>query len=170
MTRRRLTHILSAALCAGAVACTSTDSVLRPSALTSPEPAGGTQQVAALGSDFSLRFDPVVGATGEATQPLSARIAAVAAETGIPLAAQGENASMTMKGFFSAITDNGATTVIYVWDVIDPDGNRLHRIQGQQPAPSGGGEGWNAVTDATMQAIADETMNQLVAWLATRAG
>ena len=127
-------------------------------------------RIAALSDDVSLRFDPVVGAASAATAPLSARLAMRAQETGIAIAPQEGSASMTMKGFFSAITDNGTTTVIYVWDVIDPEGNRLHRIQGQQPAPAGGSQGWDAVTDATMQAIADETMNQLVAWLAIRQG
>jgi len=58
--------------------------------------------------------------------------------------------------------------VIYVWDVLDPAGNRLHRIQGQQGA-SGKGEGWAAVPPATMQAIADQTVDQLMIWLAAAA-
>jgi hypothetical protein len=169
MTRRSLAYLSAIALCGLLAACTSTEQVLQPSALTSPAP-GATAASARLNGDFSLRFEPVVGATTEAMQPLSARLASRAAETGIELAPQDGRASMTMKGFFSAISDNGATTVIFVWDVVDPDGNRLHRIQGQQAAPRGDGQGWDAVTEGTMQAIADETMNQLVAWLATRQG
>jgi hypothetical protein len=169
MIPQSLLRVLAVALSAIAAACTSTDTVLQPSALTAPAATSTAGRIAALG-DVSLRFDPVVGATSAATEPLSARLAMRAQETGVTVAPQGESASMTMKGFFSAITDNGTTTVIYVWDVIDPEGNRLHRIQGQQPAPAGAGQGWDAVTEATMQAIADETMNQLVAWLAIRQG
>jgi hypothetical protein len=73
-----------------------------------------------------------------------------------------------MKGYFSALTDNGQTTVIYVWDVLDAAGNRLHRIEGQQKVPPGSGQGFAAVTDDTMRAIADQTIDQLVSWLATR--
>lgn len=75
-----------------------------------------------------------------------------------------------MKGYFSAIADGGKTTVIYVWDVLDPSGNRLHRIQGQQAAPGGQGDGWSSVTSATMEAVADSTISQLSAWLAQRQG
>jgi hypothetical protein len=70
-----------------------------------------------------------------------------------------------MKGYFSALTDNDQTTVIYVWDVLDPAGNRLHRIEGQQKAPPGRGEGFAAVTEGTMKTIADQTIDQLVTWL-----
>ena len=66
-----------------------------------------------------------------------------------------------LKGYFSTITEGKETTVIYVWDVYDPSGNRLHRINGQQKAPSNGGEGWSAVSPATMQTIADLTIDQL---------
>lgn len=150
-------------------ACTSTDAVLQPSALTTTgQPA--SIQTASLGSDFRLGFDPVVGASTEATQPLSTRLSSLANESGIQLAAAGDPATLSMKGYFSAISEDGVTTVIYVWDVVDDSGTRLHRIQGQQRADGGQGEGWSAVQDETMEAIADATMNQLVAWLASRQG
>lgn len=162
----RSTCILACLLLA---ACTSTDAVLQPSALTTTERPASIQ-TASLGSDFRLGFDPVVGASAEATQPLSARLSSLAAEGGIPLAAPGDTATLSMKGYFSAISEDGVTTVIYVWDVVDGTGTRLHRIQGQQRAAGGQGEGWSAVEDGTMEAIADATMNQLVAWLASRQG
>ncbi|MCG6114501.1 MAG: hypothetical protein MEQ84_04815 [Mesorhizobium sp.] len=148
-------------------ACTSTENVLQPSALTTTQQSASLQP-ATLGSDFRLGFDPVVGASGEATQPLAARLSSLAVESGIPLAAPGNAATLSMKGYFSAISEDGITTVIYVWDVVDGTGTRLHRIQGQQQAAGGDGEGWNAVQAETMEAIADATMNQLVTWLASR--
>jgi hypothetical protein len=164
-----LARLMAVVLCALAAACSSTENVLRPSAMTSPAPQQGGQ-LAALGSDFRLGFDPVVGAGIEATRPLSARLSARAGESGIALAGPGDAASLSMKGYFSAISEDGVTTVIFVWDVVDPQGTRLHRIQGQQRAEGGSGEGWAAVGEATMEAIADETMSQLVAWLAMRQG
>lgn len=148
-------------------ACTSTEAVLQPSALTTTEQPASIQ-TASLGSDFRLGFDPVVGASGEATQPLAARLSALAGESGIQLAVPGAAATLSMKGYFSAISEDGVTTVIYVWDVVDATGTRLHRIQGQQRASGGEGEGWSAVEAGTMEAIADATMNQLVTWLASR--
>ncbi|RUY08989.1 hypothetical protein EN984_37240, partial [Mesorhizobium sp. M7A.F.Ca.CA.004.12.1.1] len=61
-------------------------------------------------------------------------------------------------------------------DVYDPAGNRLHRINGQQKAPSvnsgasAGGDSWKGVSPATMQTIADQTIDQFAAWLGGKAG
>lgn len=165
-----LARLLALLLCAALAACTtSAESVLQPSAMTSPT-GPTTTPVAGLGSDFRLGFDPVVGATAEATTPLSERLASRAVESGISLAAAGTPASLTMKGYFSAISEDGVTTVIYVWDVVDPQGTRLHRIQGQRRAEAGAGEGWAAVDNTIMVQIADETMTQLFTWLASRQG
>ena len=68
------------------------------------------------------------------------------------------------------MTEGKQTTVLYVWDVYDRSGNRLHRINGQQVAGSAGGEGWSAVPAAAMQQIADDTIDQLAAWIAGSTG
>ncbi|NMG40229.1 hypothetical protein GRZ55_13345 [Chelativorans sp. ZYF759] len=169
MTPIGVTRSAGLLACLLLAACTSTDAVLQPSALTTTEQPPAVQ-TASLGADFRLGFDPVVGATGEATQPLSARLSSLAADNGIPLATPGGAATLSMKGYFSAISENGITTVIYVWDVVDGTGTRLHRIQGQKQATGGSSEGWSGVGADTMEAIADETMNQLVTWLASRQG
>ncbi|WP_295809699.1 hypothetical protein [uncultured Nitratireductor sp.] len=122
----------------------------------------------AVTSDARIQFAPVIGATAEAVPALSRRLEARARQSGLAIVPQGGNASMIMKGYFSAIADGGKTTVIYVWDVLDPSGNRLHRIQGQQATPGGNGDGWSSVTSATMEAVADSTINQLSTWLTQR--
>jgi hypothetical protein len=75
-----------------------------------------------------------------------------------------------LKGYFTPLAEGKETTVIYVWDVYDPAGNRVHRITGQQKAPSSGGDGWSSVSSSTMQTIADATIDQLVTWLSARTG
>lgn len=174
------------------VACTTSD-VLEPSAIigaptttasTGPSPttpvestspaspanqaAGGA--VAAINSSAKIQFAPIVGSTVEAVTPLTERLAAKARERGIGLARSDDpGATHVLKGYLSAISEGRETTVIYVWDVLDTSGNRLHRIQGQQKVASKG-EGWAAVPSTTMQSIADTTVDQLVLWLAGRAG
>lgn len=135
---------------------------------TQPDQAGDAPAVAAVSSNARVQFAPVIGAPSASVPPLSERLSARAAERGIALVASGDSATLLMKGYFSAIADGNATTVIYVWDVLDGSGNRLHRIQGQQKSSGGRGDGWSSVTPATMQAIADQTIDQLAAWLASR--
>lgn len=180
-------------------ACTSTQDVLEPTALVasdasgasqdqsqfpvtapahplaSPQPAApaqpATAAVSPIATSARVRFAPVVGAPGAASTPLAARLTARAGQRGIGLVGPEDgSASLIMKGYFSAISDGGETTVIYVWDVMDPAGTRVHRIQGQARNPSGSAEGWNGVQPATMESIADQTVDQLAAWLSTARG
>jgi hypothetical protein len=170
-------------------ACTSTQDVLEPSALQSSQDAEVAPQsqfplaapstptttasapAAPISTDAKVRFAPVVGAPGTAASPLASRLNARAGQRGIGLVGP-EDASAThvMKGYFSAISEEGETTVIYVWDVTDPAGTRVHRIQGQARGPSGGADGWNGVQPATMEAIADQTVDQLATWLSANQG
>jgi hypothetical protein len=171
-------------------ACSSTQDVLEPSAIAASPPSSGALQAessavpvqsasasASAGLDpgiaakTRLRFDPIVGATVDMATPLTERLAQRARARGIRLAGSADpSTTHVLKGYFSTLTEGGQTTVIYVWDVYDPAGNRLHRINGQQKAPAGGGEGWAAVPPATMQTIADSTIDQLGSWLAGGTG
>lgn len=133
-------------------------------------PAPTPAQTAAVLGQTRLQIAPIVGTSVEAATPLTQRLAARAKESGMTLAGTaGQGATHVLKGYFSTISEGKDTTVIYVWDVYDPAGTRLHRINGQQKAPTlSGAEGWAAVPPATMQAIADQTITQLTNWLAGR--
>jgi hypothetical protein len=189
---RRLPFLAASLLAAIVVsACSSTQDVLEPSAIAASPPSPGALQsenevgavpvqtasatTAALNPGIAartrLRFDPIVGATVDVATPLTERLAQRARARGITLAGSADRSTThVLKGYFSTLTEGGQTTVIYVWDVYDPQGNRLHRINGQQKAPSGGGEGWTSVPPATMQTIADSTIDQLASWLASSTG
>ncbi len=135
-----------------------------PPPMTAAElPTVDTASDAPVG-DVRLDFAPVVGAGKEALTALAARLAVRAGERGVPLAENG-GATHVVRGYFSATTTGRNTTVGYVWDVSSPDGQRLHRIQGQQTTAARGGEGWDAVDDATMETIADRTIDELALWL-----
>ncbi len=114
-----------------------------------------------------LQVAPIVGASVDAAAPLTAELQSRARQRGLTLVGStDQTATHVLKGYFSTMSEGKDTTVIYVWDIYDPSGNRLHRINGQQKAPSvGSGEGWPTVAPATMQAIADQTIDQFAAWL-----
>jgi hypothetical protein len=189
---RRLPFLAVSLLAAAALsACNSTQDVLEPSAIaaqppsqadvasmppTTPAPATtsstptATQSAAAI-TNARIQFAPIVGTSVEAASTLSERLASRARERGIVLARSNDTATThVLKGYLTPLSEGKETTVIYVWDVYDPAGNRVHRITGQQKAPSKGSEGWSAVSSATMQTIADATIDQLATWLAARTG
>lgn len=149
----------------------------QPSTTAQPSPSGAAAPATAGKSAAAiartrLQVAPIVGASVEAATPLTAELQTRAKQRGITLAGSADQTpTHVLKGYFSTMSEGKDTTVIYVWDVYDPAGNRLHRINGQQKAPSiKGGEGWAAVSPATMQAIADQTIDQFAAWLGGHTG
>lgn len=184
----------AALLAALTLAACNSSSVLEPSAIAPPppgtpaagtapaaEPATGTvaatprassAATAAVAARTRLQIAPIVGAPVEAAAPLTERLNQRARENGITLAGSADQtATHVLKGYFSTMTEGKETTVVYVWDVYDPSGNRLHRINGQvKSASANATEGWAAVTPEAMRSIADSTVDQLTAWLAGRTG
>lgn len=195
MTPARFLPIIVLLGAAALSACTSSTDVLEPNAIASEgstaamtPPAGagtaatpgaaaavdsGTSattggSTAAIPTVRRLQFAPVVGAPVEAAGPLSERLAQLARARGITIARTGDTQGHVLKGYFSALPEGKETTIVYVWDVLDTAGNRLHRIQGQLKAP--GGDGWASVTPTVMQTVADQTMEQLGSWLGGSTG
>ncbi|RVB65631.1 hypothetical protein ENZ75_27490, partial [Mesorhizobium sp. M7A.F.Ca.CA.002.04.1.1] len=113
-----------------------------PATSTSGAPATAaapvtSAQSAAILSKTRLQIAPIVGASVEAATPLTAELQTRARQRGITLAGSADQTvTHVLKGYFSTMSEGADTTVIYVWDVYDPAGNRLHRINGQQKAPS----------------------------------
>ncbi|WP_280823981.1 hypothetical protein [Pseudaminobacter soli (ex Li et al. 2025)] len=187
---RRLPVSTMALLAAAALsACTSTQDVLEPSAIAAqqsgsatagPQPAtspviASTTDTSAVGrpipANVRVQVAPIVGASVEAATPLTERLAIKARERGIRLAGSSDQtATHVLKGYFSALTEGKETTVVYVWDVYDPAGTRLHRINGQQKVQISGGDGWSSVPPGAMQSIADATIEQLASWLSGQTG
>ncbi|WP_274426556.1 hypothetical protein [Chelativorans sp. YIM 93263] len=124
-----------------------------------------TPATANLTADARIHFAPIIGAPENAVTPLSSRLQQTATRYGLTVVPQKESDSYNLTGYFSAFTDGGNTSVIYVWDVQDTSGNRLHRIQGRENTPAGAAEGWSSVSAETMETIADQTLEELTTWL-----
>lgn len=134
-------------------------------------PSQPASQIAAINTNARVQFAPAIGVSADAVPTLASRLRARAAQRGVGVATANDPAAThVMKGYFSAFTEGDETTVIYVWDVLDPAGNRLHRIQGQQKQPGSNGEGWASVTAPTMESIADRTIDELAVWLSSSSG
>ena len=115
-----------------------------------------------------MRFAPMIGAPVGNVTPLSRRLSERGKEQAITLVASSDlTATHVLKGYFSILQEGTGNTVIYVFDVLDPSGNRLHRIQGQETvAGVAGADPWASVPPATMETIADKTMADFKQWLA----
>lgn len=176
-------HLSTMLLLAGLLAaCNSTDSALNvqgaaqtptssaEQTTTATTPAAATSTTPARSATLKpgkLYIAPIIGAPVTVVTPLAHRINDDARAKGIELAGNnGTDATYVMKGYFSVLSEDNETTVLYVWDVMDASGNRLHRIQGQEKVPGASADSWSIVPASAMQSIADKTMQQYSSWLA----
>ena len=127
--------------------------------------------VASAGESGTIRFLPIIGAPLQAVTPLSRELGSQARTHGLTIKSAADTTSEhILKGYFSAFEDGGKVTVVYVWDVLDQNSGRLHRIQGQTSVNGSGGEPWAAVPADVMQQIAQRTMHEYIQWKQGRAG
>ncbi|CCE96658.1 conserved hypothetical protein [Sinorhizobium fredii HH103] len=118
-----------------------------------------------------IRFLPIIGAPVQAVTPLSKQLGASARAQGLTIRSSTDTTSdHILKGYFSALKDGGKTTVVYVWDILDGSGNRLHRIQGQDTVEASAAEPWSAIPPQTMQAIAEKTIDAYLEWRRSQRG
>nr|WP_272210173.1 hypothetical protein [Marinicella sp. W31]MDC2876036.1 hypothetical protein [Marinicella sp. W31] len=160
-----------------------------PQQAASPTPVAAPQQTAALTAMAqpaatpqtasaqttpvtiiqSVRFLPIIGAPSDKLEPLSARLGDSVRAAGLTIVPMDQaTADLSLKGYFSVVNQNGVVSVVYVWDVIGPDGLRLHRIQGSEPSTDTGFSGtdpWDGVTPAMMADIGQKSVGSLLAWL-----
>ncbi len=171
-------------LCAALAACNSTDPGLgvegasgtqaaAPAAPATPAvtPQTAAPQAATSTAAVRMRWAPIIGAPVEKVTALSRRISARAKEQNIAIVAStDQTATHVIKGYFSVLGEGSNSTVIYVFDILDPAGTRLHRIQGQETVTgSNAADPWAAIPAQTLEAIADKTMADFAAWRATQA-
>ncbi|MEN3148290.1 hypothetical protein ABCW43_13300 [Neorhizobium sp. IRAMC:178] len=133
-----------------------------------PQPQQSRQQQGASlppASGPTVRFLPIIGAPVQAVTPLSRQLGAQARANGLTIRPSSDNSTEhILKGYFSAFTDNGKVTIVYVWDILDGSGARLHRMQGQESVPGSGQDPWASVPASTMETIAAKTIQDYVAW------
>ncbi|MES5043881.1 hypothetical protein ABVB72_01200 [Rhizobium nepotum] len=136
-----------------------------------PPPSQQTAALAPAASGNSIRFLPIIGAPVQAVTPLSRQLGAEARAKGLTIRASNDNsADNILKGYFSAFADGGKVNVVYVWDILDANGTRLHRLQGQEAVAAKGSDPWAAVTDRVMQDIAAKTLNEYSSWKQSHRG
>ncbi|NTE86942.1 hypothetical protein [Agrobacterium rubi] len=145
-----------------------------PVAAQQPAPAQPQTRTAALPSGSSsgtIRFLPIIGAPVQAVTPLSRQLGAEARAKGLTIRPSSDtSAENILKGYLSAFADGGNVTIVYVWDILDANGARLHRLQGQETVPARGSDPWAGVTDTAMQKIAAKTLTDYQSWKQAHSG
>lgn len=174
---RRLFAVLGLSVLLGA--CNSTDPTLgveQPASeasnpattvtpTTVPTTSGDVANLTPEATRSSVYFAPVVGAPVPSVAALSSRLSAAAPINGIKLESSASTSvNHEIRGYFSALSESGTITVIHVWDIFTPQGQRVHRIQGQEKIVGAASDPWLAVPATTMEKIADSVLSQYATW------
>ncbi|MCX5517156.1 hypothetical protein OSH10_01805 [Kaistia defluvii] len=116
-------------------------------------------------ANAKFSFAPVTGAPGNILSKLSSQLGQEALAQNVALVPSGDpQASYVVKGYLSAVGDSTGTILVYVWDVLDASGRRVHRISGQETSANGSQDPWQGVDDATISNVARRTVAAIVAW------
>ncbi|HWT60212.1 MAG TPA: hypothetical protein VN284_20420 [Rhizobium sp.] len=143
----------------------------QPPAVQQPQQTAALNAGASSAHGNTVRFLPIIGAPVQAVTPLSRQLGAEARSHGLSIKSSTDASSdYILKGYLSAFNDDGKVTVVYVWDILDSAGGRLHRIQGQESVPTAAADPWAGVPASVMQQIGSKTIAEFSSWRQTRGG
>lgn len=139
------------------------------------QPVGGqfdtNQQMASIPRVPPVAFLPVTGAPQSAVTKLAGAMRNAARSNAVPVVVSVDRgAQYQLKGYFSALNDGSGAVLVYVWDVLDAKGVRVHRISGQERGGTSTGDPWAGISDDMISRVAGTTMNALRSWATTRSG
>ena len=139
---------------------------VQPVAPPSASPQVAQPQTATTTAAIRMRWAPIIGAPVDKVTALSRRISTRAKTQNIEIVAStDQTATLVLKGYFSVLSEGSNSTVVYVFDILDPAGDRLHRIQGQETVSGvNAADPWAAIPASALEAIADRTMTDFAAW------
>ncbi|BCP54654.1 hypothetical protein K32_32710 [Kaistia sp. 32K] len=146
-------------------ACNNTLSSGQPAASATSSDSSAPARPAIPFATAKFSFAPVTGAPPNILSSLSTQLAQEAAAQNVALVPSGDaQANYVIKGYLSAVGDSSGTILVYVWDVFDAGGRRVHRISGQETSTNGSQDPWLGVDGATLSNVARRTIASLVAW------
>jgi hypothetical protein len=117
------------------------------------------------GPNVKFGIITVTGIPGTFQIALDDSLKKFAATRNLKLVAFGDStATYRVEGYISAIGDVNRVILVYVWDVFDAAGNRLHRVSGQEVAEEGAVDPWTAIELRDIDAAARATIDALADW------
>lgn len=113
-----------------------------------------------------FRFDQVLGVPTNKADSLAGSLGRSAKARNLVLVRRGDaTATYRVLGYLSAVGGDQGTNVTYVWDILDANNNRLHRITGFELAGDANSDPWAGVNDQVLANVAARTVEGIYAWL-----
>ncbi len=133
-----------------------------------PGTGAGTSVVAPVkGAAAKFAFAPIEGVPVPILQAMSNALNQEAAQKRVNVVpATDPSAVYTVRGYLSAVAEGQNAKLVYVWDVVDRQGTRLHRATGQEIGGAfRNGDPWTGIGMANINEAARKTMDSLANWV-----
>jgi hypothetical protein len=114
----------------------------------------------------TFAFLEITNTPSEQLTVLSEALAAEARSRQITLLKSDDtSADYRVQGYLSAVSGASGTILVYVFDVLDAAGTRVHRISGQEISSGTAPDPWVGVKENTLRLAAQRIIDALYAWV-----
>ena len=131
-------------------------------------PAGGTSVTAPVrGEAAKFAFAPIEGVPVPVLQAMSNALNQQAVANRVNVVPASDPAAVyTVRGYLSAVAEGPNAKLVYVWDIVDRQGARLHRVTGQEIGGAfRNNDPWTGIGMTNITEAARKTMESLAAWV-----
>jgi hypothetical protein len=168
LSGNRLASVLVIAGALGLAACAS---------VALPKPGTGAPTIGPIaavemkaapvkGEAARFAFTKITGAPGDLLTTLSTALNNEAKSRKITIVAEDDaTAIYKVKGYVSAVGGPSGTLLVYVFDIFDNHGVRIHRLSGQERGGAATSDPWGGITNTTVAAAARHAIDDLAAWV-----
>jgi hypothetical protein len=165
-SRGRLPVIL---VLAGGLALAACSSLPGPGAgapMLGPIAASKMKGAPVKGDNARFAFAKVTGGPGDLITTFNDSIKSDAKARKLNVVPEDDpNLTYRVRGYVSAVGGLTGTVLVYVLDVLDSRGVRIHRISGQELGLPTAGDPWAGIKDAIVKDAAQRAIDDLVAWV-----
>jgi hypothetical protein len=117
-----------------------------------------------------VSFLPFSGVPTNTADTIYKAIRSHASDEGVKLALRlDEPATYRVKTYINAVGNSSSATYVFIVEIYDAGGARVHRFVGQEYGPAPSGDPWNGIDTDTMHHLGDRILQGVKAWL-TRSG
>ena len=118
------------------------------------------------GAEARFALARITGAPGDLLTSLSVALDHEAKRRNITLVPEGDTtATYKVKGYVSAVGGPSGTLLVYVFDILDSRGVRIHRVSGQERGAATTSDPWGGITAPTIGVAARHAIDDLAAWV-----
>ncbi len=165
-SRSRLPVLLVVAAGLAVAACTSLPGPGAGAPILGPVAATKMKGAPVKGDSARFAFTKVTGGPGDLLTTFNDSIKSGAKARKLTIVAEDDpNLTYKVKGYISAVGGPTGTVLVYVFDVLDVRGVRIHRISGQELGAGTQSDPWAGIKDGTVKAAAQHAIDDLAAWV-----